>query len=331
MIEEGTAFAGGEMIAVLDGGSRRSVGEQPGKRLLASFQRHVAQIVSVEVEEIEGEVDEAARRLVGQGLLQCGEVADALVVEHHDLAVDDRLAAGQGTEALGEVGVSRGPVEAAAGRHPYAVAGDERDRTVAVELDFVQPAVALRGIRCAARELRREPCRHVRPDGSGDPARSRGAAPCRLWRPTGGSRIGEFLDAPPRFRAFRAFGEDVGAFPRGRVAFLEQEPVSLRLARLGLEAGQHEAAVQFLAGQPELEGSGGQRAVDVVHRRPDAGVPDDHRSGAVGPLGDDALEVDILDGMVFRLDGEALVVRVERGSLRHGPALEDPVCSRRRS
>ena len=91
---------------------------------------------------------------------------------------------------------------------------------------------------------------------------------------------------------------------------------------LRFQPRQHPAAVQLFAGQPELEGARLQALLDVVHRRPHAGVPDDHRPAAIFALGDDALEVDIFERMVLGLDRQPLVGRVERRALRHGPALQ---------
>ena len=47
--------------------------------------------------------------------------------------------------------------------------------------------------------------------------------------------------------------------------------------------------------------------------------------GAVVALGDDALESPVVDGVVFHHHGELLVLGVEGGAFRHGPALEHAV------
>ena len=73
---------------------------------------------------------------------------------------------------------------------------------------------------------------------------------------------------------------------RRRVALLEQQPVRLLLPRLRLQPRQHPAAVQLLARQAELERPRRQALLHVVHRRPGAGVPDDHRPAAVLALRD---------------------------------------------
>jgi hypothetical protein len=51
------------------------------------------------------------------------------------------------------------PVETGAGEQPHAAAIEARMRAVAVEFDFVQPAVAFRRRIDQLRELRREPFR----------------------------------------------------------------------------------------------------------------------------------------------------------------------------
>jgi hypothetical protein len=70
-------------------------------------------------------------------------MADALRVEHDDLAVDHRVAAGQRREGLGRLAVA--PVQSS----PLRVISrtsviDEGQRPVAVELDLVQPVLPLR-------------------------------------------------------------------------------------------------------------------------------------------------------------------------------------------
>jgi len=113
------------------------------------------------------------------------------------------------------------------------------------------------------------------------------------------------------------FAAAVGAL----VVLLEQQPVpALAHPR------EREAAVQLLALEPERDVAVRD---GVLHRdRPaaldrdvlvGAGVPDDHRAGAVFALGDAALELEVVERVVLGLDGEPLVARVERRALRHGP------------
>src|SRR5207249_8424053 len=60
-------------------------------------------------------------------------------------------------------------------------------------------------------------------------------------------------------------------------------------------------------------------------RREDAAVPDDHFPGPVLAGRDDPLERRVVVGMVFDMDGEALVVRIEGRPLGTGPGQEDTV------
>ena len=53
------------------------------------------EIPAVEMEKVEGIEDQLVAGAFRQRVLQQRETADALVVEHHDLAVDDGLAARQ--------------------------------------------------------------------------------------------------------------------------------------------------------------------------------------------------------------------------------------------
>ena len=75
------------------------------------------------------------------------------------------------------------------------------------------------------------------------------------------------------------------------VALLEEQPAG-RFARLGLQAHQHPATLELFAPQPELEVAAFEPLVDVAHRGPGAGVPDDHRAAAIFAGGDHALEIE---------------------------------------
>ena len=66
-------------------------------------------------------------------------------------------------------------------------------------------------------------------------------------------------------------------------------------------------------------------ASSVPGRPPRAPVPHDDVAPAVLALGDDPLEVEVLDGVVLDVDGELAGLGVERRPLGHGPAGEHAV------
>src|SRR5262249_51873966 len=109
---------------------------------------------------------------------------------------------------------------------------------------------------------------------------------------------------------------------RSHVFLFEQEPLvsglSLRELHEGPASAQlHSAKLHVqLAVLYLLLG----RALDVGHH---SAVPSDHRAGAVLPLGDDVLELEVLDGVVLRLHGKDLLRRVQARALRYGKAPED--------
>ena len=82
-----------------------------------------------------------------------------------------------------------------------------------------------------------------------------------------------------------------------------------------------EAALELLAVEAELElalADGLARIVRLL-RLERAPVPDDHVAAAVLALGDDALEVEVGEGMVLDVDGHAPVGWIEAGPFGHGP------------
>src|SRR5258708_10103207 len=103
---------------------------------------------------------------------------------------------------------------------------------------------------------------------------------------------------------------------------LNQQPIgALATAAISLHTDQHPTAMQALAVEPELQGPGFERGFGRIRAfgRPVAAVPNHHRTAAVLSFGDGALEVAILERMIFDLDGEALFAGIERGTASHRP------------
>ena len=63
----------------------------------------------------------------------------------------------------------------------------------------------------------------------------------------------------------------------------------------------------------------------VADRLPRAAIPQHHRAAAVLAGRDDALEIAVIERMIFDLRGEPLVLRVKARPLRDCPALQDAV------
>ena len=96
--------------------TRVGVGEEVGEEGLAFEQRKVAEVVAVEVEEVEDEVGEGLLRAVLKGGLEVGEAGGAVVGEDDDFAVEDAgLSAGRSATCGGDGLHAVGPVEAGAG------------------------------------------------------------------------------------------------------------------------------------------------------------------------------------------------------------------------
>src|SRR5512133_1968463 len=116
----------------------------------------------------------------------------------------------------------------------------------------------------------------------------------------------------------------VPAVDRELVVLVEKEPLLL-LPVPPPGAYENEPSAQLLPGEVEVEltgvqGRGGVGRVARLLRLPGAGVPHDDVAAAVLPGRDDALEVDVLDGVVLDLERRAPDGGVERRPLGHGPA-----------
>ena len=103
----------------------------------------------------------------------------------------------------------------------------------------------------------------------------------------------------------------------------------LALVLVPVGADEDEAPGQLLALEVEVElalvDGGGRVGVVRAGRLPRPPVPHDHVAPAVGALGDDALEVEVLDGVVLHVDGQPAGLGVERRPLGHGPAGQHPL------
>ena len=83
--------------------------------------------------------------------------------------------------------------------------------------------------------------------------------------------------------------------------------------------------MQAPAFQREFQVAAFQPVMRIAFGNPVPTVPQLHRATAILTLGNSALEIAILERMVLDLDRQALVVRIERGTSRHRPGLEDAV------
>ncbi len=84
-----------DMVGELDGGVGAEAGEQLREQRLAPDERRLPQIPAVQMKQVEGIEMQLVAGALGQRILQQGEAADALGVEHDNLAVDDRIATRQ--------------------------------------------------------------------------------------------------------------------------------------------------------------------------------------------------------------------------------------------
>lgn len=278
-----------------------------------------------------------------------------MVVERDDLAIDDTIR--QALERLGHGPEPLRPVEALARLQGDLAASDTRLDAIAVELDLMDPSATGRRPLHTLTELWRDEIRQVRRCGA---TRFRSSACslglCRLARPRlrrqallaipDGIGIDSLLGHQERLGRTAAPGGDrlhrsarghrgVGfqdriaiGIDRMVVAMLDQEPVCpLAAVAVMLHAHQHEAALQPLAVERELEVALLELALraELALRLPVAPVPELDGAAAILALGDRPLEIAIGERMILDLDGEALVGGVERWSPGHGPGFEDAV------
>ena len=128
------------MMAELDGTG--GFADQLLQRGAPLDQRPRAQILAVEIEQVEADEDQPLRLPAHRGSKR-REIRQAGLVHDDDLAVDDRRLHRQLGGRLDDRPVLVGPVEAAPCEGARLAALDQQLGAVAVIFDFVKPAVAL--------------------------------------------------------------------------------------------------------------------------------------------------------------------------------------------
>jgi hypothetical protein len=345
-----------EMVDVADappffgwGGLRRGV-EQGLQPRLALAQRQVPQVRPFGEQQVEGEEDQIAAPAVRQRRLQGREVRRAIGAQGAGLAVDQ--ARGKRLRVLGDLAELRRPVEAGAGLQRRAAVLDAQLQAIAVELDLMAPAGPLRRAVHRLGELRR----HEAGQGRGlQLRRRRGAQRGRsggLVLPVFAVGLPDTLRHSPKFAGHETLGPlalaggdllhaaargDRGgltldqhvavALERPAVVVLDQQPTWSLFALAALHTHQHEAALQPLAVEDDLQVALLQALVRVGpgFRLPIAAVPEHHRAAAVLALGDGAFEIAVVERVVLDLDRQPAVVRVHGQAPGHRPGLEGPV------
>src|SRR4029078_5978053 len=110
---------------------------------LALHERDAAEVTAVDEQEVEGEVDQGRSVLAPERVAELAERGAPVGLDPAQLAVDERARAVEGLRGKHELRHARGPVEAvAAGARPL-VTPDAALQPIAVELDLVDPLVAL--------------------------------------------------------------------------------------------------------------------------------------------------------------------------------------------
>ena len=296
--------------------------------------------------------------------MQCAEIRQLMIIERHDLAVED--AAGECACLLCDGAEALGPIKPRTrADHGLAFFYVEL-RAIAVEFDFVRPTRAIRRPRHQFRQLWFDEFGHClyhdrldalcfaglrvfRSVGLSRACRGRRlfaaalgavAVPYRVGLARRSGREHERL-GPPSFAVgnllHRAAGGDrailaehgLAARVRGVcVAMLDQQPIGALAAELiAAHAHQDPTALELVTLQREFQIARLQCVLGAFHAlgNPEAAVPQHDGAAAVLTLRNRAFEVAVVERMILHFHGQALVGRIQRGPAGDGPGFEDAV------
>ena len=127
-----------EVIDVAQGRRQLRLGEQSLQSRLAFAQRQLAQIVALDEQKVEGKEDQLVGLVVGQSRLKHCEVRRAVLVQRHNLAVEQAI--GKRFRDLGDAGELGGPVQPLPRTELCIAVYDAELNAIAIELDLVRPS-----------------------------------------------------------------------------------------------------------------------------------------------------------------------------------------------
>ena len=145
--------AADQMVAKADRVILRQRRQQALEPPLALQQRLSAQVPAVQMQQVEGEQHQRAGRTLAERRLQLREAADALLVQHDHLAVDDGSLGRQVLRPEWQIVEAMAPVVAVAGQQGRGTILQVQLDPIAVVLDLVQPLLAGRRAGCEGRQL----------------------------------------------------------------------------------------------------------------------------------------------------------------------------------
>ena len=334
------------------------------EQLAAFAQAHPPQIVTIQVEQVEDEIDGRLRaRQVRHGIrigvrdarLDQVKLRNALGIEHRDFAIQHRARGGHLVRDHRQFRILPLAAHAAARCQPDFFIFDKRNRAHAIPLHLEQPLAAARRLVGQRGRHRFQGSGHLRGARAGNllPIDSRS-----LPRP-GRLRGGRGLGTHPRRRTatlphsvrgasglafslarrkvlrnllLRAPGKNARRvllhipIRRGElVALLDDEPVVSLAAAFHVD--QREIAVQLFTVQAEFQVAARQLfgAGDAAQQFERPAVPQHHAARAVIGRRNVAFEIAVLDRVILHVRREMLHRRIERRALRHRPRFQHAV------
>ena len=147
------------MLAVGDR-SLAGFGEEGAEHALPLDERRVGNAEAIEMEEVEGEVDEAVLPAVFEIFHQRPEIARPGRALHDHLAVEDDLVDRELSHGRRDAGETRRPVVAVPREQPRPAVSEMRLDAITVELDLVHPLPAGRRRVLQRRQAQLDEARH---------------------------------------------------------------------------------------------------------------------------------------------------------------------------
>src|SRR6266581_5658213 len=247
------------------------------------------------------------------------EVRMALLIQRHDLAVENGRVGGQFAKSRRERGKAAGEALGVACPHIELGAVLHDNGTHAVELQFEQPILVVERFFRKRRQHRLAEVRNWRPARFLHPVLFEFALD---WRhPLFARRLlANFVHELSGDDGFGPLFGDIDIRRGVVIANLKEDP----LPRVAAAAHEHPLAFEFLSVKKEVELSlfPSFFRCGRIHHVIRAVVPNDDLARAIVAFWNHAFEITVIDGMIFGQHGEALLGGVQTGTLRNGPRAE---------